>query len=322
MTRALVASDNFDSYTNADNLGDKANWLELNNSTGLLRVHKPAGDASIYEAFQARSECRWDGAETFADDQYSMGTLDNITVGAEPTRYIGVAVRMSPDTLTGRDYYAVRVYDGLSAAATKTEVVKFVNNTETVIYAAATGDDWASADTVEIEAITNGADVDLKIYQNGVLLRTVTDNSGTRLTSGKPGIVGLGASAAADAPWLDSWEGGDVTGADATAPVLSSPTATTTGTTTATGTVSTDEGNGTLYWYVSANASESSGTIQTGSSQAVSGTGVQNVVVTGQTAGTTRRIHYVHVDAATNVSNVVSSSTFTLAPPLLGQACL
>lgn len=111
-------------------------------------------------------------------------------------------------------------------------------------------------------------------------------------------------------------------GGDVTAPVLSSPTATTTGTTTASGTVSTDEGNGTLYWYVSANASESSATIQTGSSQAVSGTGVQNVSVTGQTAGTTRRIHYVHVDAATNESNVVSSSTFTLAPPLLGQACL
>jgi hypothetical protein len=211
MGRTLVASDNFDSYSTGSNLGDAANWLELNNSTGLIKVNKPASDGVAYEAFQQRSECRWDGSGTFANDQYSKGTLDNITVGAEPTRYIGVAVRMSPDTLTGRDYYAVRVYDGLTAAATKTEVVKLVDNSETVIYTAATGDNWASADTVEIEAITNGADVDLKIYKNGTLLRTVTDNSGTRLTSGKPGIVGLGSSAPADAPWLDDREGGDVT---------------------------------------------------------------------------------------------------------------
>jgi hypothetical protein len=220
MARTLVASDNFDSYADASNLGDAANWLELNNSTGLIKVTKPGAEGRAYEGFQARSECRWDGSGTFADDQYSKSTLDNVTVGAETTRYMGVAVRMSADTLAGRDYYAVRVYDGLNSAATKTEVVKLVNNTETVIYTAATGDNWQSGATVSIEAITNGADVDLKIYKNDSLLRTVTDNSGTRLTTGKPGIVGLGSSTVSATIWLNDWEGGDVTSASATLKIL------------------------------------------------------------------------------------------------------
>jgi hypothetical protein len=212
MARNLVASDNFDSYATGSNLGDAANWLELNNSTGLFKVSKPASDGVAYEAFQQRSECRWDGSGTFANDQYSKGTLDNLFGGSEPTRYIGVAVRMSPDTLTGRDYYALRVYDGLNTGATKTHIVKVLNNTESDLYAAATGDNWTNGDTMSIEAIDNGANVDLKIYKNDVFVRTATDSSSV-LASGKPGIVGLGSSAAADTPWVDDWEGGDVTAA-------------------------------------------------------------------------------------------------------------
>lgn len=99
--------------------------------------------------------------------------------------------------------------------------------------------------------------------------------------------------------------------ADATAPVLSSPTGTATGSTTASGTVSTDEGNGTLYFYASTNASETAATIKaSGSSQAVSGTGSQAVSFTGLTGSTTYYAHYVQDDASSNESNVVSSSSF------------
>lgn len=100
--------------------------------------------------------------------------------------------------------------------------------------------------------------------------------------------------------------------ADVTAPVLSLPTGTKTGQTTATGTVTTDEGNGTLYFWASTSATETAADIKTnGSSQAVSASGVQNVSFTGLTAGTEYYAHYVHDDAALNESNVVDSSSFT-----------
>ena len=100
--------------------------------------------------------------------------------------------------------------------------------------------------------------------------------------------------------------------ADVTAPVLSLPTASSPTDVQASGTVTTDEGNGTLYYYASQNSSETAATIKaSGSSQAVSATGVQNVTVTGLTQETTYYIHYVHDDSSSNESNVVSSSSFT-----------
>jgi hypothetical protein len=77
-------------------------------------------------------------------------------------------------------------------------------------------------------------------------------------------------------------------------PVLSLPTATKTGTTTATGTVNSDAGTGTLYFYMSTNATETNAVIKaSGSNQAVSGTGVQNVSFTGLSPSTTYYAHYV-----------------------------
>lgn len=107
-----------------------------------------------------------------------------------------------------------------------------------------------------------------------------------------------------------------IAGADTTAPILSSPTGSSTGSTTADGTVTTDEGNGTLYYYASQNSSELASTIKaSGSSQSVSTSGVQNVSFTGLTASTTYYAHYVQDDAATNESNVVSSTSFTTDAP-------
>lgn len=100
-------------------------------------------------------------------------------------------------------------------------------------------------------------------------------------------------------------------GGDTTPPTLTSPTGTG-GVLSATGTVSTNEGNGTLYFYCSANSTETASTVvASGSSQAVTGTGTQSVNFGAQTAGT-RYAHYVHDDAATNRSARVSSSAFTV----------
>lgn len=102
-------------------------------------------------------------------------------------------------------------------------------------------------------------------------------------------------------------------GGDVTAPTLTSPTGTQTGSTTASGTVSTDEGNGTLYYLASTNATETAATVKAASSQAVSGTGSQSVSFIGLTASTTYYAHYCHRDAAGNDSTVSNSASFTTA---------
>lgn len=101
---------------------------------------------------------------------------------------------------------------------------------------------------------------------------------------------------------------------DTAEPTLSSPTGTQTGQTTASGSVSTNEANGTLYRYISANATETAATVKAANlTQAVTATGVQNVTFTGLAASTPYYAHYVHRDAAGNDSAVASSAQFTTA---------
>ena len=113
--------------------------------------------------------------------------------------------------------------------------------------------------------------------------------------------------------WHLDNNGNDSVSTDTTAPTLTSPTGTQTGTTTASGTVSTDEGNGTLYYLATTNATETAATVKAASSQAVSGTGSQSVSFTGLTASTTYYAHYCHRDAAGNDSTVSNSASFTTA---------
>lgn len=102
---------------------------------------------------------------------------------------------------------------------------------------------------------------------------------------------------------------------DTTAPVLTSPSATVTGDTTLDAQVTTDEGNGTLYVLASANATETVATVQgSGTTQAVSATGVQTVGLTGLTASTPYYVHFVHTDAAANDSTRVTAAQVTTDP--------
>ena len=109
---------------------------------------------------------------------------------------------------------------------------------------------------------------------------------------------------------------------DNTAPTLTSPTGTG-GDAVCSGSVSTNEGNGTLYAVVTASATPPTaaqvklGQDHTGAaalrvrSQAVSGTGVQNIA-SGDVSAGTRYWHYMHEDAATNQSTVASSASFVV----------
>lgn len=114
---------------------------------------------------------------------------------------------------------------------------------------------------------------------------------------------------------------------DTTAPTLSGASGTKTGATSATGSVTTDEGNGTLYAVSTTSATAPSaaqvkaGQTHTGAtapwagSQAVSSTGSKSVTVTGLSASTTYYLHYMHEDAAANQSTVATSSGFTTDTP-------
>lgn len=93
------------------------------------------------------------------------------------------------------------------------------------------------------------------------------------------------------------------------APVLSSPTASATGPTTATGSVQTTVASGTLYWLVNSNATATAAEVKAAYSQAVTDVGLQNVSITGLTAGTQYYVHYLH--SATGDSAVVRSAQFS-----------
>lgn len=109
-------------------------------------------------------------------------------------------------------------------------------------------------------------------------------------------------------------------GGDTTAPSLSSPTGTQTGQTTATIGVTTNEGNGTLYSYVSTSATPpSTANLKDGTgavfanSQTVESTGAKSASATGLTASTAYYVHWLHRDAAGNESTIATSSSFTTA---------
>lgn len=108
--------------------------------------------------------------------------------------------------------------------------------------------------------------------------------------------------------------GGTAPAADATAPVLSSPTSSATGTTTASGSVTTSEGNGTLYYLATANATETVATVKAnGATQTIASAGSKTVNITGLSPSSTYYIHFVQRDAAGNDSLRVTSAAFTTA---------
>jgi len=101
--------------------------------------------------------------------------------------------------------------------------------------------------------------------------------------------------------------------ADTTAPIISALTAAGTDPDTIDVAFSTDEDNGTAYFFASGSATETAAAIKAGAqgSQAVSAAGNQSLALTLATG--TYRIHALHEDTAGNQSNVLSSAEIVLA---------
>ena len=106
--------------------------------------------------------------------------------------------------------------------------------------------------------------------------------------------------------------------ADATAPILSSPLDAANGSGAATISVSTNEANGTLYWFISTlGTPPTAANLKTGTGATVAGnqpvttTGVQNSAPSGLTGSTAYFAHFLHRDAAGNDSAIASADGFT-----------
>lgn len=171
--------------------------------------------------------------------------------------------------------------------------------------------------TLRATATGTGANVVITATYDGVVMFTATDSSAGRYTAlGSAGLfMNGGDETSGHHPTSISGVAPDAA-ADTIAPVLTSPTGTQTGGTTASGSVSTDEGAGTLYRYASTNATETAATIKAAAlTSTVTATGVQNGTFAGLTPSTTYYAHYVQDDAAPtpNTSTVANSTSFTTA---------
>ena len=172
----------------------------------------------------------------------------------------------------------------------------------------------SAGDTLKLCYLYSGNAYEL--YRNGVLLYS-NDVSGFAPPPRTGTILAPSySSSAARSDVLRSFKADVYSGPpDLTAPTITSATGAATGDTTATGSVTTNEGNGTLYYVTTGNATETAATVRAGSSQTVTAVGVQGITATGLPSGTTLRHHFLHRDAAGNDSAVLSSGTFTTTAP-------
>lgn len=109
-----------------------------------------------------------------------------------------------------------------------------------------------------------------------------------------------------------------LTDLDETAPLLSSPQAAANGTSGASLSISTDEGNGTLHWFVSSSSTPPSAAnliagigAAAGGAQAVTSGGTYSASVSGLAASTAYFAYFLHRDSAGNNSAISQSSSFT-----------
>jgi hypothetical protein len=145
---------------------------------------------------------------------------------------------------------------------------------------------------------------------------TISVSNSTYTAAGAAAIGGRGVE-------VDNVSADD-SSADTTPPTLTSATGTG-GVDVCSGTVSTDEANGTLYAVATASATQpsiaqikagqdhTSATALRAVSQSVTATGTQTISSGAITGGAgTRYFHYLHTDAASNNSNRLSSSGFSV----------
>jgi hypothetical protein len=218
MARTSIATDAF-TYSNGvlESVAG-GNWTNLRPSTNDVSV---SSNAVVNSGFSTISNYRWDGTGSFTADQYAKITLTTINWTSTPNVKLGVSVRFASDTDANRDGYYAYIQD--ESGTVHTKIDKVVNGTATNL-SDATGDGFANGDTIELEA----EGTTLRVFKNGVELRSVSDSDIGGSSSHKPG---LSMSDTAALSVMDSWEGGNITGSSGTAALLTSASTAANGTT-------------------------------------------------------------------------------------------
>lgn len=240
----------------------------------------------------------------------------------------GAALRVSGSTSEGAQGYVCAIYN-----SSQLRVSKYIAGQATVVLlTTASGALSIAANTwYWLRFRANGSSLKGKFWaagsaEPGAWTFEISDSDVTGV--GGAGVAALGNSYVEDFAEIAIATNGDTATlyVDPTPPALTSPTGSTASSTTASGTVTTDEGNGTLYFLATTNATELASTVvASGATQAIGSTGLKTVNFTGLTPATLYYAHYVHVDAAGNVSARVSSASFTTSavdstPPTLSAA--
>lgn len=303
--RAGAPSDNGSPITQYDLRWsyDESTWTTVTNVTDPQTVSSlPTPDADIYvqtRAVNAVGAGPWStsgmGHLPAAGDVIAP-TITSIAYD-EPNNEVDISTNEG-----GTAYYLV---NSSSSALSGAVIEAAVTAMTPEAYGSFTATLGANVETPDFSGVPLGVDRYLHL--------TVKDAAGNYSTD------------AVDGPF-------QLQGADTTAPVLSSPLGTQTGQTTADLGVTTDEGNGTIYWVVTQSATQPTATqIKAGQNHtgaaavdagtiAVSATGAQTDTASGLVAATTYYAHYIHTDAAANDSNRVTSASFTTAAAPAGPS--
>ena len=309
----VLYSNNFDAETN----GVLTGWAASQGSAFTVFAINSAQGAPVQgtKHFGERSEgdsVRWETGGSLTDQAVRMAQRWATGVTSSVAAYLRVHPTLS-------DRGVLMLYQE-SGGNLRGSIIVRDNGTVTQAQSAYNVP-VSNGDIVHLEASVVGNNYELRVWTNSNARPSTATISHTSSVwaNGRVGLRKTGATfeyAACDNLVITDAAGGEdfFYAPDNTAPVLSSPTGTQTGANTASGTVSTNEGNGTLFRLASTNATESVATIKAAAlTQAVAATGVQNVTFSGLTQNTTYFAHYVHTDAATNDSAAVSSASFTTA---------
>ena len=286
----------------------------------------------IYDRVQETTSTTGTGAITTSGSAASgMRTLAAAVGGAYPKAVAYVIfdeLRGDWETGIGTLTAATTLQRGVRRSSNNNALVSFGTGTKQVFSAPTEAVFSAIPSLLAMPVQTSVADINAALLPLGVanawIALTVADliNAVGVAADGLPEATSLldndiltvsrgGSDMKVRAAVLKAYVGGTSAPSDTTAPTLTSATASATSATGASGAVTTNEGNGTLYWLFSTSSTATAAAVKAGSSKAVSASGAQNVAGSGLTASTTYYLHFLHRDAAGNDSSVLTSASFT-----------
>lgn len=210
MTRSIIVASQPFTFTDGQPLSsqDSANWTEQNGVDGQIIISN--GGLAFRGEYGNWTDCCWKGSGSFTADQYFEIKVVGTWTGAD-TDLIGGSLRNNGGSwngTTGTDSM-YRVF--WQPSTSKVQVTKVLLHIPTQVGTDITSVTLAANDLLSAEAVTNGSNVDIIVYKNGVSLGTRTDTAAV-LTSGKPGVTGKNHD---NAIFGDNFVAGNITASSA-----------------------------------------------------------------------------------------------------------